>query len=451
MGKLFGTDGIRGIANIYPMTSDIAMQVGRAVAYIANERKEHKHRIIIGKDTRLSCYMIENALTAGICSMGVDVLVVGPIPTPGIAFLTGSMRADAGIMISASHNPFQDNGIKIFSRTGYKLKDEIESEIEKLIFSKQMESLQPTAHKIGKAFRIDDALGRYIEFLKYTFPSQYTLDGMRIAIDCANGATYKVAPTVISELGADICSINVEPNGTNINLNCGSQHTEKLSDVVVKTRSNIGLGFDGDGDRFIAIDENGKEISGDKIIAICARHLRNKGKLRNNGVVTTVMSNLGLSVLFKKLDINHVKSKVGDRYVLEEMKKNDMVLGGEDSGHIIFLDHHTTGDGILSALQLLAIMVETQQPLSELASVMKTFPQVLINVDIKNKKDLKSISEIGDIIKRGEEELGDQGRILVRYSGTQMICRVMVEGPTEELTTKIAEKIAEVARIKLNE
>lgn len=451
MGKLFGTDGIRGIANIYPMTADMAMQVGRAVAYIIKEKKGYQHKIVIGKDTRLSCYMLETALTAGICSMGVEAFLIGPIPTPGIAFLTGSMRADAGIMISASHNPFQDNGIKIFSRDGFKLQDDIEEKIEKLIFSNQMESLQPTAGKIGKAHRIDDALGRYIEFLKHSFPKEFTLDGMRIAIDCANGATYKVAPTVFSELDADIFPINIKPDGTNINLNCGSMHTERLEETVLKTRANIGLAFDGDGDRFIAIDETGQKISGDKIIAICSKYLKEKNRLLNNSVVTTVMSNLGLSILFKELNINHIKAKVGDRYVLEEMKKNKVIIGGEDSGHIIFLEHHTTGDGILSALQLLAIMVDTEKPLSELACIMKTYPQVLINVGVSCKTDLNTIPEITNAIKEGENELKENGRILVRYSGTELICRVMVEGPTEEIATRIAEKIAEIVRIKLNE
>ncbi|HOK40108.1 MAG TPA: phosphoglucosamine mutase [bacterium] len=450
MGKLFGTDGIRGIANIYPMTADVALEVGRAVAYIFKQKKGSQHKILIGKDTRLSCYMLETALTAGICSMGADAFLIGPIPTPGVAFLTGSMRSDAGIMISASHNPFQDNGIKIFTRDGFKLPDEIEERIEELILSKKLEALQPTAGKIGKAHRIEDALGRYIEFLKHTFPKEFTFENLRIAIDCANGATYKVAPTVFSELDAEIFPINIKPDGININLNCGALHTERLKENVLKTRADIGLAFDGDGDRFIAIDEKGQEVSGDKIIAICAKYLKEKNKLKNNAVVTTVMSNLGLSVLLKELGIKHYKSKVGDRYVLEEMLKNDVILGGEDSGHIIFLEHHTTGDGILSALQLLAIMVETNKRLSELAAIMETYPQILINVDVSSKPDLNSIPEIVNVIKESEEKLKDRGRVLVRYSGTEMLCRVMVEGPTHNEIKQIAEEIVSIIKSKLS-
>lgn len=452
MGKLFGTDGIRGLANIYPMTPDIAMQVGRAVAYISREKKthHHKYRIIIGKDTRISCYMFENALAAGICSMGAEAFLVGPIPTPGIAFLTQSMRADAGIMISASHNPFKDNGIKIFSRTGYKLPDAIENEIEEIVLSNKLDNKRPTGYKLGKAHRIDDALGRYIEFLKHTFPSDWTLDKIRIAIDCGNGATYRVAPTVFSELGAEIYPINIEPDGVNINLNCGSQYTDELKDLVIKTRSNIGLAFDGDGDRLIAIDENGQEVSGDKILGICAKYYKDNSILKNNGVVSTVMSNLGLSKFLADNDITHLKSKVGDRYVLEEMKNNDYILGGEDSGHMIFLNHHTTGDGMISALQLLAIMVQTEKTLSELASDIEIFPQVLINVDVNSKPDINTIPEITEAIEIAEKKLNKRGRILIRYSGTQLMCRVMVEGPTEELTREIAQHLAEIIRIHLS-
>jgi phosphoglucosamine mutase len=449
MGRLFGTDGIRGVANIYPMTAEVAMQLGRAVAYLSKRKREHRHKIIIGKDTRLSCYMLESALTAGICSMGVDVLLVGPIPTPGIAFMTCSMRADAGIMISASHNPFQDNGIKIFSRDGYKLPDETELKIEALVSSNSIDSSRPTANGVGKVFRIDDALGRYIEFLKQTFPKEYTLDGMKIAIDCANGATYKVAPAVISELGAETYPLFIEPDGTNINHHCGSQDTKKLADTVIKTGADVGLAFDGDGDRLIAIDETGSEVTGDKMIAICANHLKKKGKLKNNVVVTTVMSNLGLSLALKDAGIEHFRTKVGDRYVIDGMREREAVLGGEDSGHLIFLDHHTTGDGILSALQLLSIMRETGRPLSELSRIMKTFPQVLINVEVRSKPDLSDIPEITNIIKTCEQELGDKGRVLVRYSGTQMLCRIMVEGPTQEKVQEIANKIAKVVKDKL--
>ncbi|HON55580.1 MAG TPA: phosphoglucosamine mutase [bacterium] len=448
MTKLFGTDGVRGIANIYPMTVEVAMQIGRAVAYIA-KRKEYRHKILIGKDTRLSCYMLENALAAGICSMGVDVYLVGPVPTPGIAFITRDMRADAGIVISASHNPFQDNGIKIFSRKGYKLPDELEEKIEDIIFSRTIDSLRPTADDVGKAYRIEDVLGRYIVFLKKTFPDDLTLDGMKIAIDCANGATYKVAPTVFRELGAEVYPIHIYPNGTNINFNCGSQYTSDLQNLVKEKKAHIGIAFDGDGDRFIAVDENGNEISGDKIIAICANYMHKKNKLKNNAVVTTVMSNLGLTEMLNNLGIKHYKSQVGDRYVIADMLKYDVNLGGEDSGHIIFTDYHTTGDGILSALQLLSIMKETREPLSQLAKVMKTYPQKLINVEVREKKNLDEIKEISDAINKAEKELGESGRLLVRYSGTQMYCRVMVEAPTEKLADKITKNIASVIKEKL--
>jgi len=445
MGKLFGTDGVRGIANAHPMTVEVAMQIGRAVAYICKHR-EYRHKILIGKDTRLSCYMLEHALAAGICSMGVDVFFVGPVPTPGIAFITKDMRADAGIVISASHNPFQDNGIKIFSRKGYKLPDDIENQLEDIIFSRTIDSLRPTADAVGKAYRIEDALGRYIVFLKRTFPEDLTLDGMKIAIDCANGATYKIAPTVFRELGARLYPIHIEPTGVNINLNCGSQHTEDLRRLVIEKQAQIGVAFDGDGDRFIAIDELGNEISGDTIIAICANYMKQKKILKNNVVVTTVMSNLGLSELFNNLNIIHYKSQVGDRYVISEMLKYDAALGGEDSGHIIFANYHTTGDGILSALQLLSIMRESGAPLSELAKIMKIYPQKLINIEVREKKNLEEIKEIDDAIKKSEKELGTSGRLLVRYSGTQNMCRVMVEAPTNEITEKIANRIADLIK-----
>lgn len=448
MGKLFGTDGVRGIANMHPMTVEVAMQIGRAVAYLT-KKKEYRHKILIGKDTRLSCYMLEQALAAGICSMGVDVFFVGPVPTPGIAFITRSMRADAGIVISASHNPFQDNGIKIFSRKGYKLPDEIEEQLEDIIFSRTIDSLRPTADAVGKAYRIDDVLGRYIVFLKNTFPDDLTLDNMKIAIDCANGATYKVAPTVLKELGAEIFPIHIEPDGVNINDNCGSQHTSDLRKLTVEKNADIGLAFDGDGDRFIAVDEKGTEITGDQIIAICANYMKKKNLLKNNVVVTTVMSNLGLSELFNKLNIMHYKSQVGDRYVLAEMLKYDAALGGEDSGHIIFSNFHTTGDGILSALQLLAILKETGEPLSNLAKIMNVYPQKLINVEVKEKKNLEEIKEIDDAIKKIEKKLGADGRVLVRYSGTQKMCRVMVEAPTDELTGESANYIAGVIKKNL--
>jgi phosphoglucosamine mutase len=448
MGTLFGTDGVRGVANEYPMTAEMALKIGRATAYLF-KRKGHTPRIIIGKDTRVSGYMLENALVAGICSMGVDALLVGPLPTPGIAFATTSMRADAGIVISASHNPFQDNGIKIFSGDGFKLPDEKELEIEDLVLSNNLDGLNPSPNELGKAYRIDDARGRYIVFLKASFPKDYTLEGNKVVLDCAHGATYKVAPETFFELGARVTTLFDEPNGENINHNCGSQHPETLAAEVAKQKADAGFAFDGDGDRCIAVDETGTVLTGDQLMAICAREMKKEAALANNLVISTVMSNIGFGIALKELGINCLTTKVGDRYVLEEMKARGSSIGGEDSGHIIFLDHHTTGDGIITALQVLAAMKRTGKPLSELAQVMKVYPQKLINVDVKGKPDLSTIPEIAQAIKDGEERLGDSGRILVRYSGTQNMCRVMVEGPTPEETERYCNQISRVIRQKI--
>ncbi|MCU0858175.1 MAG: phosphoglucosamine mutase [Pontiellaceae bacterium] len=449
MGKLFGTDGVRGMANMGNMTAEQALEIGRAVAYVCKEyHKERgtRPRIVIGKDTRLSGYMLENALTAGVCSMGVDVLLLGPLPTPGVAFITQDMRADAGIVISASHNPYHDNGIKIFSRTGYKLPDAEEEEMERLISQRALRDVRSTEDDIGKARRIDDAAGRYIVFCKNTFPEELTLDGMKIAIDCANGASYKVAPTIFSELGAAVSAIHVSPDGMNINDRCGSQYTDDLKAAVLKTGSDIGLAFDGDADRLIVVDETGTELSGDQIMAICAAHYRRKGLLKNNKVICTVMSNVGFLAAMKDLGIEAVATPVGDRHVLERMIEEDAVLGGEASGHIIFHNHHSTGDGIVAALQLLAILRETGKPLSGLAAVMRVFPQKLINIDVTKKPPLENLPELNVAVEKAEAELGDQGRILIRYSGTQPMCRVMVEGPTEEMTGRIASELATAVR-----
>lgn len=446
MGRLFGTDGVRGVANQPPMTAEMALALGRATAHVCKHQKERRHTIVIGKDTRVSGYMLESALTAGITSMGVDVLLVGPMPTPGIAFITRSMRADAGLVISASHNPFQDNGIKIFSRTGYKLPDAEEDEIEQLIASGLTDVERPTAAAIGKARRIDDALGRYIVFCKDTFPEELSLEGMKIVLDCGNGATYKAAPIIFTELGAEVIAIHCAPDGLNINENCGSQHTGDLRAKVRETKANIGLAFDGDGDRMIAVDENGNELSGDHILLICARALNAKGQLPHNLVVTTVMANFGFFVAARELGLEAGVASVGDRYVLEMMKERGAVIGGESSGHMIFLDHHTTGDGLISALQLLAVMCETGKPLSELGKIMSVAPQKMINVDVREKPDLSSIPEIQRAMEGAEKELGDRGRVLIRYSGTQSMCRVMVEGPTEEMTDRLTRSLAGVVK-----
>ncbi len=449
MGKLFGTDGVRGVANEYPMTSEMAMNIGRATAHLFKQ-KGHAPKIIIGKDTRLSGYMLENALVSGICSMGVNAILVGVIPTPGIAYLTGSMRADAGIVISASHNPFQDNGIKIFGGEGFKLPDDTEAAIEDLIFANNLHALHPSPTELGKAYRMEDARGRYIVFLKHTFPRKFTLEGTKIVLDCSHGATYRVAPETFFELGAEVSTLFNEPNGKNINLHCGSQHPDALAEEVLKTKADVGFAFDGDGDRLIAVDETGTVLTGDQVLAICAGVLKKEGKLSNNLVVRTVMSNIGLSITLESLQIDSIMTKVGDRYVLEEMQARGAALGGEDSGHLIFLQHHTTGDGIITALQVAAAMKKEQKPLSELAKIMKVFPQALINVTVKSRPEIETVPAITSVIHDVESKLGNRGRVLVRYSGTQNMCRVMVEGPSQEETGSYCRKIADVVEKQLN-
>ncbi len=448
MGKLFGTDGVRGVANEYPMTAGMALNIGRATAFMF-KREGHNPKILIGKDTRLSGYMLENALVSGICSMGVNAILVGVIPTPGIAYLTSSMRADAGIVISASHNPFQDNGIKIFSGDGFKLPDETELAIEDMILNNKMDQLLPRVSELGKAYRMDDARGRYIVFLKHTFPRELSLEGVKVVLDCANGATYRVAPETFYELGAEVTTLFDDPDGRNINVNCGSQYPETLAAEVLKQGADVGFAFDGDGDRLIAVDEKGNVLTGDQVIAICANVMKKEGKLTKNLVVRTVMSNIGLSVALEKLDINSIMTKVGDRYVLEEMQANGSSIGGEDSGHVIFLQHHTTGDGIVTAIQVIAAMKKEGKPLSELAKIMDVFPQTLINVDTKSRPEISTVPELVAVIKSVEEKLGTSGRVLVRYSGTQNMCRVMVEGPTQEETLKYCKQIADVVKEEL--
>ena len=445
MGKLFGTDGIRGEANRYPMDAGIAFSVGQAIAHLL-KKPNHKTRIIIGKDTRISGYMLESSLESGITSMGGYPYLVGVLPTPGIAFVTQSMRADAGIVISASHNPYQDNGIKIFSGNGFKLSDEEEEEIEELILGNQLPEMVPPVKEMGQAYRLEDVHGRYIVFLKNTFPRHLTMEGIKIVLDTANGATYKIAPDTFIELGANVEVMHNVPNGLNINDRCGSQHTQDLRRRVVEARADIGLAFDGDGDRLIAVDEKGQEISGDQVLIICARKLKEKGRLKNDLLVSTVMSNLGLKVACKKYGVNHHSSKVGDRYVLEDMVRLGSVIGGEEAGHMIFLEHHTTGDGIISAIQLIAAMVEEDRPLSELSKMMEIFPQKLINVEVKSKPEISSLPKVTEVIRQVEFELGDNGRVLVRYSGTQNMCRVMVEGPSQAVTEKYCQQIADVIK-----
>ncbi|MGD8775332.1 MAG: phosphoglucosamine mutase [Syntrophobacterales bacterium] len=441
MGRIFGTDGVRGVANVYPMTTEMAMQLGRGAAYVFRNAKR-RHKIVIGKDTRLSGYMIENAIASGICSMGVDVLLVGPLPTPGIAFITSSMRADAGVVISASHNPFQDNGIKFFSQDGFKLADEIEESIEDLIFSNDIEHLRPTAEEVGKAFRVDDAVGRYVVFLKNTFSRDLTLDGIKIAVDCANGASYKVAPAVFEELGADLVLTGVEPNGYNINDDCGSLYPQVVAELVRESGANLGIAFDGDADRVICVDEKGAVVDGDQLMAIFASRMLKEKRLNHSTLVTTVMSNMGLEVTLKSLGGKLERTAVGDRYVVERMLSGDFNLGGEQSGHIIFLDHNTTGDGILSALQLIEVMLVEGKTLSELAALMDRYPQHLVNVRIKERKSLDAFPEIAHTAKKVEAKLGSTGRLLIRPSGTEPLIRVMVEGKDEKLVVELAEETA---------
>ncbi|HUH67243.1 MAG TPA: phosphoglucosamine mutase [Syntrophales bacterium] len=448
MGKLFGTDGIRGIANEYPMTAEMAINIGRATAHLF-KKKGHVAKIIVGKDTRISGYMFESALVSGICSMGVNAIMVGVMPTPGIAFLTSSMRADAGIVISASHNPLQDNGIKIFSSEGFKLPDDKEHVIEEFIFANASDKEHPAAGNLGKVYRLEDARGRYTVFLKHAFPKECSLEGTKIVLDCANGATYRIAPETFFELGAEVTALFDKPDGVNINVGCGSQHPETIAREVVKRKAHAGFAFDGDGDRLIAVDEKGTVLTGDQILAICARMMKKEGTLANNLVVRTVMSNIGLGVALSEMGIDSVMTDVGDRKVLEEMRARGAAIGGEDSGHLIFLDHHTTGDGIITALQVLTAMKKEGKPLSELAKVMTVFPQMLINIDVKSRPELDTVPEIVKAIKDAEAALGKKGRVLVRYSGTQNMCRVMVEGPTEKETERYCKQIAEVVKTKL--
>jgi len=448
MRKLFGTDGIRGVANEYPMTPEMVAKIGRAIAFFFKGDKS-RSKIIIGKDTRISGVMIEYALVSGICSAGVDVQLTGILPTPGIAFMASSTDASAGIVISASHNPYYDNGIKIFKRDGYKLSDETEGEIEKLISDDNIVSICRSIRETGNVYEIDDAGNSYLNFLKRILQRDSSFKGMKIVIDCSNGATYRIAPAIFADLGADVESLFVDPDGKNINDNCGTQNPEALVRKVLEKRADIGLAFDGDGDRLIAVDEKGSDISGDQILAICAKTMKQKEALKNNIVVSTVMSNLGLGIALKDLGIKHVMADVGDRYVLEKMISSGAVLGGEDSGHMIFLDYHTTGDGILTALKLLEAMKEKVTPLSELCKVMTVFPQVLVSVDVKSKPDIETVAGIKDAIRSVEAELGEKGRVLVRYSGTQPVCRIMVAGATEEETRGYCETIADVVRNNL--
>jgi|SRR5690554_514683 len=444
--NLFGTDGIRGVANQYPMTPEISVRLGQAIAHHfkqdnrLNRAPGHHPRILIGKDTRLSGYMFESALAAGITSMGADVQLVGPLPTPAISFLTTSMRADAGIVISASHNPFQDNGIKIFGADGFKLPDAEEALLERMVLSEAPGAVK--AGDIGKAMRIDDAGGRYIVFLKNTFPKELSLEGVRVVIDCAHGAAYRVAPDVLRELGAEVITLGTEPNGTNINFECGSTFPDATIQRVRETRADIGICLDGDADRVILVDEHGEVIDGDTILALAAMTMSQQGLLAKNTLVATIMSNIGLEIALKKRGIAMVRTAVGDRYVVEKMREDGYNLGGEQSGHLIFSDHTTTGDGMLAALQVLAILQREQRPLSEFRKLITPYPQVLVNVKVREMPELSELLDFQAHLTAVEEKLGDQGRVIVRYSGTEPKARVMVEGPDASLVQAYAEELA---------
>jgi phosphoglucosamine mutase len=438
--KLFGTDGIRGVANVDPMTAEFALGLGRAVAHVFR-RSARRHKILIGKDTRLSGYMLEQAMASGICSMGVDVLLVGPLPTPGIAFLTRSLRADAGVVISASHNPFQDNGIKFFAETGFKLPDDVELEIERLLTGNSIDHLRPTATEIGKAFRVEDAGGRYNVFAKSAFPRHLTLDGLRIAIDCANGSGYRVAPEVLSELGASVTALGVDPDGENINRDCGTLHPENLARTVVEKKCHIGIALDGDADRALFVDETGSVVDGDEILTMAAAEMLRQERLAKKTVVATVMSNLGLDLALERLGGTVVRTPVGDRYVVEEMRRGGYNVGGEQSGHIVFLDQTTTGDGLITALFVLALIVERGRRLSELRQVMERSPQVLFNVKVREKRDLAGLDGVQKAIRSAEETLSRRGRVVVRYSGTELLARVMIEGENADVIRRLAEDI----------
>lgn len=440
MAKLFGTDGVRGVANT-ELTAELAYKLGRAGAHVLT-RQGHPRKVIIGRDTRISGDMLEAALVAGICSVGVDVYKVGVLPTPAIAILTRKYAAGAGVVISASHNPVEDNGIKFFGPSGYKLPDELESQIEKMVLQETPDLPKPTGKDLGRTYRLEDALEKYVEFAKGTIGND--LKGIKVVVDCANGAAYSVAPRIYEELGAEVIPICHRPDGVNINENCGSTHPELLMEEVIKQGADLGLAHDGDADRVLAVDSEGKLVDGDRIMVICAKHLKAKGQLRKNTAVVTVMSNLGLHKALKQADINIVETKVGDRYVLEKLLETGSRFGGEQSGHIIFLEHNSTGDGIITALQLMSVIKESGRSLKDLAAQMEQFPQILKNVRVRDKIGVMNSPTLTEAIKRFERDLEGQGRILVRPSGTEPLVRIMVEGQNMEELESIVEKMADI-------
>ncbi|HXJ57091.1 MAG TPA: phosphoglucosamine mutase [Verrucomicrobiae bacterium] len=447
--KIFGTDGVRGTANQEPVTAETALKLGRAAAHVfknlaGDGHLRGRHKIVIGKDTRLSGYMLENALSSGILAMGVDVLLIGPLPTPGVAYVTRSLRADAGIVITASHNPYADNGIKFFRADGHKLDDPIENQIEELVFSGAIEAIRPTAEAIGKAVRIDDALGRYIEFAKASFPRGLTLEGMRIVVDCAHGASYKSTPCVLRELGAEVIVFGNQPDGTNINRDCGSMHPEVISQKVRELRADLGIAHDGDADRVILCDETGGLTDGDDIMAICALDLLAQGALTRQTVVTTVMSNAGLEASLKKAGGKVARTAVGDKNVIDEMLKGGYNFGGEQSGHLIFAEHATTGDGLVAALQILRIMRTKNEPLSKLRGCWTPYPQLVSNVKVREKTPFDQLQDVLDLVNQAERKLSQEGgRVLLRYSGTEPKARLLLEGSDREVLRHWSKKICD--------
>lgn len=443
MQKIFGTDGIRGFANRYPMTPELTLRLGQAIAYYFARRKGGG-RIVIGKDTRRSSYMFEYALSAGISSLGSQAILTGPLPTPGIAFLTRTMRADAGVVISASHNNFKDNGIKFFDRDGFKLPDEVEVQLENFIASDLDESLRPTGSDIGRAVRIEDAVGRYTEFLKSTFPKNIDLRGLRIVIDCANGAGYLVGPMILNEMGAEVIVCANQPNGVNINDQCGALYPQNVAKWVKKHKADIGIALDGDADRLIVCDEKGQILDGDHILALCALEWQKRGQLAYDTVVGTVMTNMGLDHFFKQHGIKLVRTKVGDRYIMQCMKQQGYNLGGEPSGHLMFLNLATTGDALIAALQVLACMIDYKKPLSELSREMNSFPQKLINLKVAKKRDLATIQPVQKVLRECEAALKNKGRIVLRYSGTEPLLRLMIEAENSQLIEQQEAKLSQV-------
>ena len=450
--KIFGTDGVRGTANIEPVTAETALKLGRAAAHVfkhleTQPRSRGRHKIVLGKDTRLSGYLLENALSSGILSMGVDVLFIGPLPTPGVSYVTRSLRADAGIVITASHNPYDDNGIKFFRADGYKLDDSIEGQIEQLVFSGEIESIRPTAAEIGKAVRIDDALGRYIEYAKSSFPRGMTLDGMRIVVDCAHGAAYKSTPCVLRELGAEIFVFGNQPDGTNINKDCGSMHPNQMCQKVWEHHAHLGIAHDGDADRVLLCDETGRLIDGDDVMAVCGLDMLQQGALHEKTVVATVMSNAGLDAVIGSAGGRVVRSAVGDKNVIDEMLRGGYNFGGEQSGHMIFRDYSATGDGLVSALQILRIMRSKDQPLSRLAKCWTRFPQLVTNIGVREKKPFDQLDGVLQLVAQAETELKPGGgRVLLRYSGTEPKARLLVEGPDSAALERWSSRISDAIK-----